>query len=57
MRLHIVREPPNFAARCQTCGQMIPAGTTKMADLDGHTFRALLPSNLYTAHRGREARP
>lgn len=40
MRLHVVLEPPNFVARCQTCGQTIPAGTTKVADLDGEPFRA-----------------
>ena len=40
MRLQIVKEPPGFATQCIACHQMIPAGTTKIADLDGPAFQA-----------------
>jgi hypothetical protein len=42
MRLQPVAEGPGkgFAARCLKCQQMIPAGTTKIADLDGPPFVA-----------------
>ncbi len=42
MRLVPVPEPPGygFVAVCLGCGQVIPAGTTKIADLDGKPFAA-----------------
>jgi hypothetical protein len=42
MRLVTVPEPPGygFVARCLTCKRWIPAGTTKIADLDGKAYEA-----------------
>ena len=40
MRLQQVPEPPEFVAVCLKCQQVIPAGTTKIADLDGPAFKA-----------------
>jgi hypothetical protein len=40
MRLQTVAEPPGFVAVCLGCGRVIPAGTTKIADLDGPAFKA-----------------
>ena len=40
MRLVTVPEPPGFVAVCLTCGRVIPAGTAKIADLDGEPFKA-----------------
>ena len=40
LRLQHVSEGPGkgFVARCVACNRMIPAGTTKVADLDGPPF-------------------
>ena len=40
MRLERVPEPPGFTAICFRCNQVIPGGTTKIADLDGPAFAA-----------------
>ncbi len=55
MRLERVQEPPPFTCVCLTCHQVIPAGTTKIADLNGPPFAAYFHTTC-TPHDARAAR-
>jgi hypothetical protein len=55
MRLERVPEPPGFTCVCLTCKQVIPGGTTKIADLNGPPFAAFFHTTC-TPHNARAAR-